>query len=295
VTDGLRTSYNTGMKPTLIALLAAVALAAAGCGSGSSAEPAPPAPKHGPLIAGQVLVASTGSTPVRICGSQTSDLMFGPPGCVGGPRAVGIDAGALKNHSSKPAERWDYLYVVGRYRAGNFYVTSYSRHGPSNQPVGTNFSGVPCVAPRGGWRVTAPTQSQRGTVDHYSKLAGHHDLVDIAYFEHGSILTVASSDPARTRRVLGKYWPRQLCVVKAGYPRSLVTREGTRMVNLMKFHGGATYGWPTGAGGTTVSGLGQPMTNLMVLLVTPQLRAYLAKQPPGLVAVQASLNPLPRV
>jgi hypothetical protein len=220
--------------------------------------------------------------------------MFGPPGCVGGPRAVGIDSRALHNHSSKPVERWDYLYVVGRYRAGKFYVTSYGRHGPPNQSVGSSFAKVPCVAPPGGWRVSAPTQSQRGTVDHYSKLAHHHDLVDIAYFDHGSILTVASSNPARTRAVLGRYWPRQLCVVKAGYPRSLVIREGEKMVGLMKFHGGATYGWPSGAGGTTVSGLGQPMTNLEVLLVTPQLRAYLQKQPPGLVQVQAVLNPVGR-
>jgi hypothetical protein len=201
----------------------------------------------------------------------------------------------LHNHSSKPAERWDYLYIVGRYRAGDFYVTSFSRHGPPNQTVGMNFDKVPCVAPPGGWRVTTPTQSQRGTVDHYPKLAHHHDLVDIAYFDRGSILTVASSNPARTRKVLGRYWPNQLCVVKAGYPRSLVVHEGTRMVNLLKFHGGAKYGWPSGAGGTTVSGLGRPMTNLMVLLVTPQLRAYLAKQPPGLVQVQATLNPLGRI
>lgn len=38
--------------------------------------------------------------------------------------------------------------------------------------------------------------------------------------------------------------------------------------------------------------MGQPMTNLQVLLVTPQLRAYLRKQPPGLVQVSAALNPL---
>lgn len=248
MTAGARPSYNSGMKPALIALLTAVGVATAGCGgSASSLPPAPPAPLHGPRLAGQVLVATVGGSPVRICGSQASDLMFGPPGCAPGPRAVGIDAGALHDHSSKPVERWDYLYVVGRYGAGNFYVTSYSRHGAPNRPAGSSFDKVPCVAPPSGWRVSTPTQGQRGTVDHYSKFAHHHDLVDIAYFDHGSILTVASSDPSRTRRVLGRYWPRQLCVVKAGYSRALVTHEGTRMVALMKFHGGPTYGWPSGA------------------------------------------------
>lgn len=298
MTLGASAPYKRGMKPALTVLLAAVAVAAAGCGgSRSSVPPAPPAPLHGPRLAGQVLVAAVGSGPARICGVQASDLMFGPPACVGGPRAAGIDPAALKNYSSKPAERWDYLYVVGRYRAGNFYVTSFRRHGPPNQPVGSSFDKVPCVAPPGGWRVSAPTQSQRGTVEHYSKLSHHHDLVDIAYFDHGAILTVASSNPARTRAVLGRYWPRQLCVVKAGYPRALVTREGKKMIALMKqpsSAAAATFGWPSGGGGTTVSGLGQPMTNLEVLLVTPQLRAYLRKQPPGLVQVQAALNPLGR-
>ena len=36
------------------------------------------------------------------------------------------------------------------------------------------------------------------------------------------------------------------------------------------------------------------MTNLQVLLLPPRLRAYLRKQPPGLVRVSASLNPLGR-
>jgi len=285
------------MKPALIALLTVVAVASTGCGGSKRSVPPPPAPLHGPRVAGQVLVAAVGSGPVRICGIQGSDLMFGPPGCVGGPRAVGFDPDALKQHSSKPAERWDYLYVVGRYHAGNFFVISYGRHGPPTQLVGTSFDKVPCVAPPGGWRVSAPTQSQRGTVDHYSKLSHHHDLVDIAYFDHGSILTVASSNPARTRAVLGRHWPHQLCVVKAGYSRALVTREGKKMVALLKHSGTASagaFGWPSGGGGTTVSGLGQPMTNLEVLLVTPHLRAYLRKQPPGLVQVQAVLNPVGR-
>lgn len=291
MTNGAAAPYNRRMKIALGTVLASLTLAAVACGGGSSV---PPAPLHGPRLAGQVLVATVGGSPVRICGSQASDLMFGPPACSPGPRAVGIDPDVLKNHSSRPVEQWDYLYLVGRYRAGNFYVTSYSRHLPPSRSAGSPFDQAPCLEPAGGWRVTAPTQAQRATVHDYSKLARHHDLVDIAYLEHRSILTVASSDPARTRAVLGRYWPDQLCVVKAGYPRALVVREGKRMVGLLKFHGGARYGWPTGGGGTTVSGLGQPMTNLEVLLVTPQLRAYLQKQPSGLVQVSASLNPVGR-
>jgi hypothetical protein len=286
------------MKPTLLALLTAVALAATGCGAGVHATGEPRPDPNGPRLAGQVLVVAISGGVVTICGDQTSDLMFGPPGCTGGPQAVGLEASALPDHSSRPAERWGYLYLVGRYRSGKFYVTSHGMHGPPNRTVGTNFSRPPCPAPQGGWHASMPTQSQRATVDHYSKLAHHHDLVDIAFFKRGSVLTVASSDPARTRAVLSPYWPRQLCVVKARYSRALLVHEGAKMVALLKqpsSTAAAAFGWPSGGGGTAVSDRGQPMTNLNVLLVTPQLRAYLQKQPPGLVQVQATLNPLQRI
>jgi hypothetical protein len=94
--------------------------------------------------------------------------------------------------------------------------------------------------------------------------------------------------------VLGKHWPRQLCVVKARYSRALLIHEEAKMVALLKQPGSpaaAAYGWPSGGGGTTVNYRGQPMTTLEVLLVTRKLRAYLREQPPGIIQVQATLRP----
>jgi hypothetical protein len=285
------------MKAALVAVVSVVAAVAVGCGGSGLhvvGEPHVKAVPKGHLLAGQVLVVELPSGEFRICGNQASDLMFGPPACPGGPLAVGIRADELQGHSSKPHERWGYLYLMGSYRDGTFRVISQSRRGPSNQPTGSSFGEPPCAAPPGGWLLRPRTDAQQNSIDHYSKLAGHHDLVGIAFFDHGSVLTVASSDPARTRAVLGKHWPRQLCVVKARYSRALLIHEEAKMVALLKQPGSpaaAAYGWPSGGGGTTVNYRGQPMTTLEVLLVTRKLRAYLREQPPGIIQVQATLRP----
>jgi len=285
------------MKAALPAVVSVVALVAVGCGgSGVRAvgEPHVKGIPKGQLLAGRVLVVELPGGEFRICGNQASDLMFGPPACPGGPRAVGVRSDALPEHSSHPQERWGYLYLTGAYRSGTFYVTSQSPHGPSSEPVGSSFGTPPCAAPSGGWLLTSRTAAQRRSLRDYAKLAGHHDLVGIAFFDHGSILTVASSNPARTRAVLGKYWPRQLCVVEARHSRAVLNREAARMVALLRqpsSPAAAAYGWPSAGGGMTVSDRGQPMTTLEVLLVTPELRAFLRRQPRGLVQVEATLRP----
>src|SRR5436309_12027400 len=173
------------MKAALVAVLAVLTAVAAGCGgSGSRAvgEPHVKGVPKGQLLAGQVLVVELASGEVRICGNQTSDLMFGPPGCPSGPRAVGVRTDALQEHSSRPAERWGYLYLVGSYRAGTFYVRSQSLYGPSTQPAGSSsFDKPPCAVPPGGWLLRTRTHAQERALDHYSKLAGHRDLADIAF------------------------------------------------------------------------------------------------------------------
>ena len=276
-------------------LLAVVAVAASGCGSGVRVvgEPHVKTVPKGKLLAGQVLVVELPGGEVRICGNQASDLMFGPPGCPSGPRAVGVRTGELQGHSSKPPERWGYVYLTGSYRSGTFYVRSQSLHGPSTQPAGSSsLDKPPCATPPGGWLLRTRTRAQERSLNSYSKLAGHHDLVDIAFFDHGSVLTVASANPARTRAVLGPFWHRQLCVVRARYSRAFLNRVRARMIRLMKSTSrAADYGWISGAGGSGVNDRGQPTTGIEVLLETPQLRELLRQLPRGLVVVQAALRP----
>lgn len=252
----------------------------------------------GPVLGGQVQVVAYTRTDVRICPDYGIATVLGParvPPCAHGLRALGVDTSALTNHVEGHRARWGFLYLVGDYRDGVFSVASQRLHGPASRPAGSSsLATPPCLTPKGGWRLVTPTQSQRSTVERYSNLAHHHDLVSIAFFDHGSVLTAASSHPARTRAVLGRYWPRQLCVVRARYSRATLIAVGKRLERLLQSPRSAAYGWITGAGGTGVSDSGQPTTSVQVLLETPPLRALLGRLPRGLVVVEAALHPVGR-
>lgn len=246
------------------------------------------------LLAGEVQLAAYPGGKVYVCGLQNSDLMFNqpPPDCRGDLPAVGVRVAALTGRAEGSAERWGTLYLVGSYRGGTFWVTSQRKWAPrtAGQPF---LATPPCAAPSGGWRLATPTQAQRATIDHYSELAHHHDLTSVAFFDGGAVLTATSTAPQRTRAVLGRYWPRQLCVVRARYPQSLIDRVRKRMVKLLSMRSlAAEYGWINGAGGLGENDRGQPTTPLDVLIVTPTLRRLMRSEPPGLVVADPILQPV---
>lgn len=251
-----------------------------------------------PLLAGEVQVVAYSSSGVRICPPYADPLVYRPPrvpACKSGLPVTGVDVSALdRQEKGKPA-RWSYLYLVGRYAHGAFAVTSQRQSAPRTRGHDP-FAKVPCPTPRGGW-VLKRSSAQLEAVNHYRRLTGHRDIMSLAYFDRGSILTLASTNPARTRAVVGRYGPRQLCVVKARYGPGVVARVRHRIRHLLgvvfKPNAGQ-WGWPTGGAGIGVSPGGQPTTSLEVLIVTPKLRAYLRRQPPGIVVVDASLRPVAR-
>ena len=282
------------MKAAIVAVVAVLAVVGAGCGSGGG----PHSVAKGRLLAGQVQVVWYSSDNLRICPNFATPGDFGPvapPPCLDGLRVVGVDTSLLTEHAQGHTEHWGYLYLVGRYRDNLFTVTSQRLHGPTTQPVGSSLENPPCPTPRGGWLLTNRTPLQERTIEHYSHFAHHHDLVSIAFFDQGSVLTVASSHPARTRRVLGPYWPRQLCVVEARYSRATLVGVGKRLERLMTSKRSAELGWITGAGGTgPLNDDAEPTTSVEVLLETPQLWALLRRLPRGLVVVDAALRPVGR-
>ncbi len=200
------------------------------------------------LSGAQVQVVEYSSDDVRICPPYAVATSAGPPSvpdCQAGLRAVGVDTSALMTHIAGHPERWDLLHLAGVYSNGTFHVTAQGPWQVAPNPPSPFGAPIPCPAPDGGWRFAAPTRSQNKALNHYSVLAHHHDLVSIAMWHDASILVVSSADPARTRTVLGKYWPRQLCVVKARYPRALVDRVRARLISLITAPGSpsaAKYG-----------------------------------------------------
>jgi hypothetical protein len=302
------------MKRALAAvILGAAVVTVAGCG-GTTKIVSPPAEivspppivraaDRGPELAGEVQVVAYPRGKVRICTTMFSDLVYGPPqvpSCQRGLRVTGVDVSALKSREKGKPERWGYVYLVGRYANGTFHVTSQAAWPPKTHTHDPSAK-VPCPTPAGGWHANGvDSRPYPGMVAlrHYGKTTGHHDITSVAFFDKGDVLTLASTNPARTRRVLGPYFPRQLCVVKSRYARKTVARERGRMLRLLRRNpsspGAAAWGWPQGGGGEGVSPSGQPTTGLDVFIVTPKLRAYLDRQPRGLVVVDATLHPLAR-
>src|SRR5439155_1726791 len=82
----------------------------------------------------------------------------------------------------------------------------------------------PCPAPRGGWARGQPSESASRALDAYrARFPG--DVASAAMFHPASgvsVLTVASTNPARTRAGLGVPWRGRLCVVRSRYSPAVV-------------------------------------------------------------------------
>ncbi|HEY2354677.1 MAG TPA: hypothetical protein VGH79_07260 [Gaiellaceae bacterium] len=286
-----------------IALCAAL-LALAGCGgseitSAPTGTPASSEVAHETRLGGLVQVVAYPHGDVRICESGFSDLMLRlgpprPPDCRDGLRAIGMNVSGLTNDGTKSRERWGTRYLVGVYRDGVFRVLSQRRDAPpTREPV--FLAKTPCPAPAGGWRPVASDLDMEKAIAAY-RHQHRGEVTSLARF-HDGVLVLTSTRPARTRALLGRQWPGAICVVRARYSHAVIRRVQNRMLKLLfgEWHGKsdpAKYGWITGAGGTGESERGQPTTGIELLIVTPQLRAILRRQPPGLVEVDATLKPV---
>ena len=223
----------------LSAVLLVTAASAAGCGGTAkvvrSADVLRQVAVHGPKLSGDVQVVAYSKRNVRICIPYAVAVaaMFPQPmpACQDGLRAIGVDTSMLTSHVAGKPGRWGYVYLVGRYRNGTFTVISQRLHGPARQPAGeTTFDTPPCPTPHGGWRhqgVDVRPFAGMEALRHYRTLAHHRDILSVAFFDRGDVLTVASTHPARTRAVLGPHWPRQLCVVKARFAPGISVMHGT--------------------------------------------------------------------
>lgn len=274
------------MKPTaLVALFVGIAVACCGVSSAHSSTGRP--------LAGYVQVVAYPNADVRICPDYAIALDLGPPSvppCRTGPRAIGVDVSALTTHIGGHPEQWGYLYLVGRYRSGKFYVASQRPNGP-HAPVAPSLDSPPCAPPRAGWRLVTPTLAQQNAITAYHRRHAR-DITSVAFFHHATIPVIASTHPKATRAALRRSWPRQLCVVRSRYSHPVIDRVRKRMVRLLESRStAARYGWITGAGGISCNEQGQPTTPVELLIETPRLRALLGQMPRGLVVVDATLRP----
>jgi len=274
-------------------LAVALVLALAGF-TGASASSAS---RAGKLLGGYVQVVAYPSGEERICpdyGVLIGPGSTTPPDCSTGLPAVGVQTDALPNQSSKPDERWGFLYLVGTYDSGTFSVSSQSQQEPSgSNPPGPTFAKPPCRSLGVEWGVVHPPPAQFDTIRAY-KRRYPRDITSVAMFDNGSVATIASTHPRRTFAALERALLGQLCVVRSRYSLAAIWRTRKRMVKLLELQGSAAalYGWISGAGGISCNDRGEPTTPLDLLIETPALGTILGRQPRGLVVLDATLHPV---
>jgi hypothetical protein len=216
-----------------------------------------------------------------------------PPNCRHGLRAIGARVSGLTNHGTKSRERWGTRYLVGVYRGGVFRVLSQQRDAPRTPDAPLLVTRL-CSTPAGGWRYLASNMEEEVAIGVYRN-QNPGEITSLANSDDG-VLVVTSTKPAQTRANLGRAWPGAVCVVRARYSRALIHRVERRMCKLLfrewRKVNGAKYGWMSGGCGFGENERGQPTTPIDVLIVTPQLRAVVRRQPPGLVEVDATLRPV---
>ena len=235
-----------------------------------------------PLVGGSGIVVAYSARDVRFCnGPLTLALRPGPPRCGSAIRVRGVDLSRLTDRASRRGATWGRAYLAGTFSGGTLTVVRQAPPNPAPR-TGPALRDPPCAAPRGGWARGKPSASR--ALDAYrARFPG--DVVSAATFRpapHVAVLTIASTEPARTRAILGRPYRGRLCVVRSRY-RATVVRRTTASLTALLRRSRSRYEM-TGVG-LTVSSQGQPRVIVEALLETPALRRVVASEPADLVEI----------
>lgn len=267
-----------------VALSALAALAGAAVASASSS----------PLVGGSGVVVAYSAQDVRFCdGPMTLALTPGPPRCEDAIRVKGVDLARLRDRVSRHGRTWGLAYLAGTFRSGTLTV---ARQGPPKPAPnsGPSLRNPPCAAPPGGWPSGPPSASARRALDSY-RVRFPDDVVAVAIFHPssgGSVVTIASTDPARTRAILGTPFRGRLCIVRSRYRAAVVRRVKASLTALLRRSSSPRGRYEMTGVGLTVSEQGQPRVLVEALVETSALRRVVASKPAGLVEVVPWLRPV---
>lgn len=225
-----------------------------------------------------------------IC-SGSSGVWFSPPPVVGGLpstmcdgyiRLEGFDASRLK--ADGQPYRAGSANVEGVYRNGVLYVVGQGR--PFRQGTGAPLADLPCKQPVGGWPRGWVSRSVAARM--YAKLH-QGDVTAWHYFRYVGrstfVVAASSTNPARTRHDLEPLLPGRVCVFRSRFSKPVVDRWRKQLEADM-----GRLRINTAGGPALLSRLGQPVLEARTLLVTPTLRAWLRRTPPGLIRVIPDLR-----
>jgi hypothetical protein len=259
-----------------------------------SALAAAASPTSSPVVGGSGIVVAYSAQDVRFCnGPMTLALRPGPPRCENAIRVTGVDLSKLEDRVSRHGTTWWRAYLAGTFSNGTLTV---AHQGPPRPAVGSGPSlrKPPCAAPRGGWPSGGPGASAGRALDAY-RARFPADVVSVALFHPASgsaVMTIASTNPARTRAILGPPFRGRLCIVRSRYRASVVRSTKASLTALLRRSSSPSGRYEMTGVGLTVSGQGQPRVLVEALVETSGLRRVVASKPAGLVEVVPWLRPV---
>ncbi len=252
--------------------------------AGSTSTSTSPAPEVG----ASGLVVAYSPSDVRFCnGVIPADLTAGPPACAPQIRAVSVDLSALSNQVTAQGVTWGTAFLAGTFSDGTLQVNEQGPPRPTGN--GPRLVDPPCSPPPTGWATGSVDEPSTTAVEAYESQFPS-DVASVAMFHPQSqtwVVTIASTDPARTTAALGAEYPDQLCVVQSRYQVSDVHDAKAAATALLSQD---QYG--VTAVGLTTGTDGQPVVEVEAVSDTPELRDALASQPAGLVNIVPWLKPV---
>jgi hypothetical protein len=267
-----------------VALSALAALVGASVASASSS----------PVVGGSGIVVAYSAQDVRFCdGPVTLALTPGPPRCRDAIRVTGVDLSRLEDRVSRHGKTWGRAYLTGTFGNGILTVV---RQGPPKPAVssGPSLRKPPCATPRGGWPNGASSASASRALDAY-RARFPADVVSVAIFHPASgvsVTTIASTNPARTRAILGPRFGGRLCIVRSRYSAAVVRSAKASLTALLRRSSSPSGRYEMTGVGLTVSEQGQPRVLVEALVETSGLRRVVASKAAGLVVVVPWLRPV---
>lgn len=201
-------------------------LAVAGCTS-PAPDPGPAAPRYEVV---RMVVSGPRGGP-RICVGSIADTR--PPRC-GELPVEPFSWDDVEGEQTVNGVTWlDHVRLVGTYDGATFRLTE--KPVPSTwQDPGIPPSGLPCPAPKGGWRVVDPGRVREADLDAAARHARRApDRAGTWTYDLGprrTVLVLAfTGDLVRHERAARERWGGPLCVVRRLYSYAALTRAEERV------------------------------------------------------------------
>jgi hypothetical protein len=233
------------------------------------------------------LVEARSSSDVRFCVPQTLEsLKPGPPPCGPFVKAIGVDLSRLSNRRTVDGVTLGDAHLAGTLRDGTLYVSKQTPPRPTGEEP--SLRQPPCLAPQAGWAHSDAPPSL-DSVDEYER-AHPQDVSSVALFHPTArtwVVTIASTNPASTRAILGSTYPNELCVVPSRYTVDQVSVALATLTSFAERHQYGIYGVGRGAAQD-----GQPTVIVSAVVGSPALDAEISSLPARLVRVEPWLMPL---